>query len=89
MADKNVIVLVHGYLQLRFAGKDACITKPDDSKRLQYEGGREFLRTNVKAVLVLDWPQMASSEIYIIGCKTGVLKWRKYVASSSSFLSNL
>ena len=43
MAEDDVIVLVHGYLAGGFAGKDTCITKPDDVKGLQMRAaGKSF-----------------------------------------------
>ena len=35
MAEDDVMALVHGYLAGGFAGKDKCITKPDDVEGLQ------------------------------------------------------
>jgi TRAP-type C4-dicarboxylate transport system substrate-binding protein len=35
MAEDDIMVLVHGYLAGGFAGKDKCITKPEDVQGLQ------------------------------------------------------
>ena len=43
MAEDDVMVLVHGYLAGGFAGKDKCITSPEDVKGLQTRAaGKSF-----------------------------------------------
>jgi TRAP-type C4-dicarboxylate transport system substrate-binding protein len=43
MAQDDVMVLVHGYLAGGFAGKEKCITKPDDVKGLKIRAaGKSF-----------------------------------------------
>lgn len=83
MAEDDVIVLVHGYLAGGFAGKDACITKPDDVKGLQMRAaGKSFEQMLAGAGASI--ASMASSEIYN-AMQTGVLNGAN--TSSSSFVS--
>ena len=43
MAEDDVMVLVHGYLAGGFAGKDKCITAPEDVQGLQTRAaGKSF-----------------------------------------------
>jgi len=83
MADDDVMVLVHGYLAGGFAGKDKCITKPDDVKGLQTRAaGKAFEQMLAGAGASI--ASMASSEIYN-AMQTGVLNAAN--TSSSSFVS--
>jgi TRAP-type C4-dicarboxylate transport system substrate-binding protein len=83
MAEDDVIVLVHGYLAGGFAGKDKCITKPDDVKGLQTRAaGKAFEQMLAGAGASI--ASMASSEIYN-AMQTGVLNAAN--TSSSSFVS--
>lgn len=83
MADDDVIVLVHGYLAGGFAGKDKCITSPDDVKGLQTRAaGKAFEQMLAGAGASI--ASMASSEIYN-AMQTGVLNAAN--TSSSSFVS--
>ena len=83
MADDDVMVLVHGYLAGGFAGKDKCITSPDDAKGLQMRAaGKAFEQMLVGAGASI--ASMASSEIYN-AMQTGVLQGAN--TSSSSFVS--
>lgn len=83
MADDDVMVLVHGYLAGGFAGKDKCITAPDDVKGLQTRAaGKSFEQMLAGAGASI--ASMASSEIYN-AMQTGVLQAAN--TSSSSFVS--
>ncbi|KCV82084.1 TRAP transporter subunit DctP [Actibacterium atlanticum] len=83
MADDDVMVLVHGYLAGGFAGKDKCITKPEDVAGLQTRAaGKSFEQMLAGADASI--ASMASSEIYN-AMQTGVLQAAN--TSSSSFVS--
>lgn len=83
MASDDVMVLVHGYLAGGFAGKDKCITSPDDVKGLQTRAaGKSFEQMLAGAGASI--ASMASSEIYN-AMQTGVLNAAN--TSSSSFVS--
>ena len=83
MAEDDVKVLVHGYLAGGFAGKDKCITSPDDVKGLQTRAaGKSF--EQMLAAAGASIASMASSEIYN-AMQTGVLQAAN--TSSSSFAS--
>lgn len=83
MAEDDVMVLVHGYLAGGFAGKDGCITHPDDVKGLQTRAaGKAFEQMLAGAGASI--ASMASSEIYN-AMQTGVLNAAN--TSSSSFVS--
>ncbi|QHQ37364.1 TRAP transporter substrate-binding protein DctP [Algicella marina] len=83
MADDDVMVLVHGYLAGGFAGKDNCITKPEDVDGLQTRAaGKAFEQMLAGAGASI--ASMASSEIYN-AMQTGVLNAAN--TSSSSFVS--
>lgn len=83
MAADDVKVLVHGYLAGGFAGKDKCITSPDDVKGLQTRAaGKSF--EQMLAAAGASIASMASSEIYS-AMQTGVLDAAN--TSSSSFES--
>ena len=83
MAEDDVMVLVHGYLAGGFAGKDKCITKPEDIQGLQTRAaGKSFEQMLAGAGASI--ASMASSEIYN-AMQTGVLQAAN--TSSSSFVS--
>ncbi len=83
MAGDDVMVLVHGYLAGGFAGKDKCITSPDDMQGLQTRAaGKAFEQMLAGAGASI--ASMASSEIYN-AMQTGVLDAAN--TSSSSFVS--
>lgn len=83
MAEDDVIVLVHGYLAGGFAGKDKCITSPEDVEGLQTRAaGKAFEQMLAGAGASI--ASMASSEIYN-AMQTGVLQAAN--TSSSSFVS--
>ncbi len=83
MAEDDVMVLVHGYLAGGFAGKDKCITKPEDVAGLQTRAaGKSFEQMLAGAGASI--ASMASSEIYN-AMQTGVLDAAN--TSSSSFVS--
>lgn len=83
MAEDDVKVLVHGYLAGGFAGKDGCITSPDDMPGLQTRAaGKAFEQMLAGAGASI--ASMASSEIYN-AMQTGVLDAAN--TSSSSFVS--
>ncbi len=83
MAEDDVMVLVHGYLAGGFAGKETCITSPDDMAGLQTRAaGRAFEQMLAGAGASI--ASMASSEIYN-AMQTGVLDAAN--TSSSSFVS--
>jgi TRAP-type C4-dicarboxylate transport system substrate-binding protein len=83
MAEDDVRVVVHGYLAGGFAGKEKCVTKPDDVKGLQFRAaGKAF--EQMLAAAGASITSMASSEIYN-AMQTGVLQGAN--TSSSSFVS--
>ncbi|NNE88912.1 MAG: TRAP transporter substrate-binding protein DctP [Silicimonas sp.] len=83
MAEDDVMVLVHGYLAGGFAGKDKCITSPDDMGGLQTRAaGKAFEQMLAGAGASI--ASMSSSEIYN-AMQTGVLDAAN--TSSSSFVS--
>jgi TRAP-type mannitol/chloroaromatic compound transport system substrate-binding protein len=83
MAEDDVMVLVHGYLAGGFAGKDKCITAPEDVGGLQTRAaGKAFEQMLAGAGASI--ASMASSEIYN-AMQTGVLHAAN--TSSSSFVS--
>lgn len=83
MAEDGVMVLVHGYLAGGFAGKDRCITNPNDVQGLQTRAaGKSFEQMLAGAGASI--ASMASSEIYS-AMQTGVLQAAN--TSSSSFVS--
>ncbi|MEM0908082.1 MAG: TRAP transporter substrate-binding protein DctP [Pseudomonadota bacterium] len=83
MAEDDVMVLVHGYLAGGFAGKDKCITGPDDVEGLQTRAaGKAFEQMLAGAGASIT--SMPSSEIYS-AMQTGVLDAAN--TSSSSFVS--
>ena len=83
MAEDDVMVLVHGYLAGGFAGKDKCITGPEDVKGVTMRAaGKAFEQMLAGAGASI--ASMASSEIYN-ALQTGVLQGAN--TSSSSFVS--
>jgi len=83
MATDDVMVLVHGYLAGGFAGKERCITKPDDVNGLKIRAaGKSF--EQMVAAAGASVTSMPSSEIYS-AMQTGVLDAAN--TSSSSFVS--
>ena len=83
MAGDDVKVLVHGYLAGGFAGKDKCITSPEDVAGLQTRAaGKAFEQMLASAGASI--ASMSSSEIYN-AMQTGVLDAAN--TSSSSFVS--
>ena len=83
MADDDVMVLVHGYLAGGFAGREKCVTSPDDVKGLQFRAaGKAFNQMLAGAGASIS--SMASSEIYN-ALQTNVLDGAN--TSSSSFVS--
>ncbi len=83
MAEDDVMVLVHGYLAGGFAGKDGCITAPDDVQGLQTRAaGKAFEQMLAGAGASI--ASMSSAEIYN-AMQTGVLDAAN--TSSSSFVS--
>ncbi len=83
MAEDDVMVLVHGYLAGGFAGKDKCITGPDDVAGMQMRAaGKSFEQMLAGAGASI--ASMPSSEIYS-ALQTGVLDGAN--TSSSSFVS--
>ena len=83
MASDDVMVLVHGYLAGGFAGKDRCITKPNDVQGLKIRAaGKSF--EQMVAAAGASITSMPSSEIYS-AMQTGVLDAAN--TSSSSFVS--
>lgn len=83
MEDDDIMVLVHGYLAGGFAGKDGCITAPDDVQGLQTRAaGRAFEQMLAGAGASI--ASMCSAEIYN-AMQTGVLDAAN--TSSSSFVS--
>lgn len=82
-AEDDVMILVDGYLAGGFAGKDGCITAPDDMPGLQTRAaGKAFEQMLAGAGASI--ASMASSEIYN-AMQTGVLDAAN--TSSSSFVS--
>jgi TRAP-type C4-dicarboxylate transport system substrate-binding protein len=83
MAEDDVMVLVHGYLAGGFAGKEKCITSPDDVQGLKVRAaGKSF--EQMLAAAGASITSMPSSEIYS-AMQTGVLDAAN--TSSSSFVS--
>lgn len=83
LAEDDIMVLVHGYLAGGFAGKDKCITGPDDVKGLQTRAaGKAFEQMLAGAGGSI--ASMSSAEIYN-AMQTGVLDAAN--TSSSSFVS--
>ncbi len=83
MAEDDVMVLVHGYLAGGFAGKDTCITAPEDVEGLQTRAaGKAFEQMLAGAGASI--ASMSSAEIYN-AMQTGVLDAAN--TSSSSFVS--
>ncbi|MFX0544477.1 TRAP transporter substrate-binding protein DctP [Roseovarius sp. S1116L3] len=83
MAEDDVMVLVHGYLAGGFAGKDKCITKPEDVNGLQTRAaGKAFEQMLAGAGASI--ASMSSADIYN-AMQTGVLDAAN--TSSSSFVS--
>ena len=83
LADDDIMVLVHGYLAGGFAGKDKCITGPDDVQGLQTRAaGKAFEQMLAGAGASI--ASMSSAEIYN-AMQTGVLDAAN--TSSSSFVS--
>lgn len=83
MAEDDVMVLVHGYLAGGFAGKEKCITKPEDVSGLQTRAaGKAFEQMLAGAGASI--ASMASSEVYN-ALQSGVLD--AVNTSSESFVS--
>ncbi|MFX0540224.1 TRAP transporter substrate-binding protein DctP [Roseovarius sp. S4756] len=83
MAEDDVMVLVHGYLAGGFAGKEKCITKPEDVSGLQTRAaGKAFEQMLAGAGASI--ASMSSADIYN-AMQTGVLDAAN--TSSSSFVS--
>lgn len=83
MAEDDVMVLVHGYLAGGFAGKEKCITGPEDVEGLQTRAaGKAFEQMLAGAGASI--ASMSSAEIYN-AMQTGVLDAAN--TSSSSFVS--
>jgi TRAP-type C4-dicarboxylate transport system substrate-binding protein len=83
LAEDDIMVLVHGYLAGGFAGKDACITGPDDVQGKQMRAaGKSFEQMLAGAGASI--ASMSSAEIYN-AMQTGVLDAAH--TSSSSFVS--
>jgi TRAP-type C4-dicarboxylate transport system substrate-binding protein len=83
MAEDDIMVLVHGYLAGGFAGKDTCITAPEDVEGLQTRAaGKAFEQMLAGAGASI--ASMSSAEIYN-AMQTGVLDAAN--TSSSSFVS--
>ncbi|MFN3209772.1 MAG: TRAP transporter substrate-binding protein DctP [Roseovarius sp.] len=83
MAEDDIMVLVHGYLAGGFAGKDKCITAPEDVEGLQTRAaGKAFEQMLAGAGASI--ASMSSAEIYN-AMQTGVLDAAN--TSSSSFVS--
>ncbi|MFZ5962204.1 TRAP transporter substrate-binding protein DctP [Thalassococcus sp. BH17M4-6] len=83
MAEDDVMVLVHGYLAGGFAGKEGCITAPDDVQGKQTRAaGKAFEQMLAGAGASI--ASMSSAEIYN-AMQTGVLDAAN--TSSSSFVS--
>jgi TRAP-type C4-dicarboxylate transport system substrate-binding protein len=83
LAEDDIMVLVHGYLAGGFAGKEKCITGPDDVQGLQTRAaGKAFEQMLAGAGASI--ASMSSAEIYN-AMQTGVLDAAN--TSSSSFVS--
>jgi TRAP-type C4-dicarboxylate transport system substrate-binding protein len=83
LEEDDVMVLVHGYLAGGFAGKDGCMTAPEDVSGAQMRAaGKAFEQMLAGAGASI--ASMASSEIYN-AMQTGVLDGAN--TSSSSFVS--
>lgn len=83
LAEDDVMVLVHGYLAGGFAGKEGCMTAPEDVNGMQMRAaGKAFEQMLAGAGASI--ASMASSEIYN-AMQTGVLDGAN--TSSSSFVS--
>ena len=83
LAEDDVVVLVHGYLAGGFAGREGCITAPEDMEGKQTRAaGKAFEQMLAGAGASI--ASMASSEIYN-AMQTGVLDAAN--TSSSSFVS--
>ncbi len=83
LAEDDVMVLVHGYLAGGFAGKEKCMTAPEDVEGAQMRAaGKAFEQMLAGAGASI--ASMASSEIYN-AMQTGVLDGAN--TSSSSFVS--
>ena len=83
LAEDDVMVLVHGYLAGGFAGKEGCMTAPEDVNGKQMRAaGKAFEQMLAGAGASI--ASMASSEIYN-AMQTGVLDGAN--TSSSSFVS--
>lgn len=83
MAEDDIMVLVHGYLAGGFAGKDRCITAPEDVQGMQTRAaGKAFEQMLAGAGASI--ASMSSAEIYN-AMQTGVLDAAN--TSSSSFVS--
>jgi len=83
LAEDDIMVLVHGYLAGGFAGKDRCITGPDDVQGMQTRAaGKAFEQMLAGAGASI--ASMSSAEIYN-AMQTGVLDAAN--TSSSSFVS--
>ncbi|MGF1553870.1 MAG: TRAP transporter substrate-binding protein DctP [Paracoccaceae bacterium] len=83
MAEDDVMVLVDGYLAGAFAGKENCVTNPEDVGGLQMRAaGRSFEQMLAEAGASI--ASMSSAEIYN-AMQTGVLDAAN--TSSSSFVS--
>ena len=83
LAEDDIMVLVHGYLAGGFAGKNGCITGPDDVAGLQTRAaGKAFEQMLAGAGASI--ASMSSAEIYN-AMQTGVLQAAN--TSSSSFVS--
>jgi len=83
MAEDDIMVLVHGYLAGGFAGKDECITAPEDVQGKQMRAaGKAFEQMLAGAGASI--ASMSSAEIYN-AMQTGVLDAAN--TSSSSFVS--
>ena len=83
MAEDDVMVLVHGYLAGGFAGKDGCITAPEDVQGKQMRAaGKSFEQMLAGAGASI--ASMSSAEVYS-AMQSGVLD--AVNTSSSSFVS--
>ncbi|MFY0634298.1 MAG: TRAP transporter substrate-binding protein DctP [Vannielia sp.] len=83
LAEDDIMVLVHGYLAGGFAGKDKCITAPEDVQGAQTRAaGKAFEEMLAGAGASI--ASMSSAEIYN-AMQTGVLDAAN--TSSSSFVS--
>ncbi len=83
LAEDDIMVLVHGYLAGGFAGKDKCITAPEDVAGLQTRAaGKAFEQMLAGAGASI--ASMSSADVYS-AMQTGVLQ--AVNTSSSSFVS--